>query len=148
MRGSGCRHRGEDENMITHLSDDFFIISISHVISKSLGYHRAWNKNETSTERANAWDKALLYFTEIITSYDFVWFIEDDVHIHSLSSFLRVHEDAMREKADFTTKFITKKKFQKLYLKSPLYNSLVCACGLCDELPVTLCVHRVLAYLV
>ena len=114
MRGSGCRHRGEDENMITHLSDDFFIISISHVISKSLGYHGAWKKNETSTVRANAWDKALLYFTEIMTSYDFVWFLEDDVYIHSLSSFLRVHEDAMREKADFTTKFITKKKFQKL----------------------------------
>jgi hypothetical protein len=40
----------------------------------------------------------------------------------------------MREKADFTTKFITKKKFQKLYLKSPLYNSLVCACGLSRRL--------------
>ena len=98
-----------DENMITHLSDDFFIVSISDDISKSLGYHGAWNKNETSTRRANAWDKALLYFTEIVTFYDFVWFIEDDVYIHSVSSFLRVHEDTMRAKADFTAKFITMK---------------------------------------
>ena len=98
-----------DHTELRHLSNDIRVVSISHNISKSLGYHGAWNKNETSTRRANGWDKALLYFTEIVTFYDFVWFIEDDVYIHSVSSFLRVHEDTMRAKADFTAKFITMK---------------------------------------
>jgi len=93
-----------DETALSFLSNGVTVISIHHAVSTSIGYHNSATKNQNSKERANAWDKSLLYFTEIATKYEFVWFLEDDVHIHSLSSFLRVHEDTMRDKADLAAK--------------------------------------------
>ena len=113
------------------------VISIHHSVSTSIGYHSSSTKDEHSKKRANAWDKSLLFFAEIATKYEFVWFIEDDVYIHSLLSFLIVHEDAMRAKADLASKsFISKhsKKYQRQYLKEPVFVSLVPAVGVSRQI--------------
>jgi hypothetical protein len=126
-----------DETALSFLSNGVTVISIHHAVSTSIGYHSSTTKNQNSKERAYAWDKSLLYFTEIATKYEFVWFLEDDVHIRSLSSFLRVHEDTMREKADLAVEDLIPKhsnKYKRLYLKEPVFVSLVPAVGVSRRL--------------
>ena len=90
-----------ETNRSTH---DVDITNIHSRVSESLGYLRARTLENSSEQSIHLWDKALWYFTEIATKYEFVWFIEDDVYIHSVSSFLIVHEDAVRMKADISLK--------------------------------------------
>jgi len=70
---------------------DVDITNIHSRVSESLGYLRTRTMENSTEQHVHLWDKSLLYFSEIATKYEFVWFIEDDVYIHSLSSFLRVH---------------------------------------------------------
>jgi len=70
---------------------DVDITNIHSRVSESLGYLRARTMENSAEQHIHLWDESLLYFSEIATKYEFVWFIEDDVYIHSLSSFLRVH---------------------------------------------------------
>jgi len=126
-----------DETALSFLSNDVSVISIDHAVSTSIGYHSSWTKDEKSKERANAWDKSLLYFAEIAIGYEFVWFLEDDVYIHSLASFLIVHKDAMRAKADLAVKDLVSKhskKFKRLYLKEPVFDALVPAVGVSRQI--------------
>lgn len=43
------------------------------------GYQYSTKEYNPSSKPVISWDKALYYFCEINTNYDFVWFIEDDV---------------------------------------------------------------------
>jgi len=141
-----------DRNEVTKSSVGYTqIISINSMDSKRIGYY--WGgKAELSIDKyqssnigienpsayyhkhINAWDKSLLYFTEIAMHHSFVWFIEYDVYIPSISSFLKVHNDSVSQKADLVIRESTELSYARAhkfnhFLKAPLYNSLACVVG-------------------
>jgi hypothetical protein len=117
------------------------VISINSMDSKDVGYF--WggskhiygrnSKNQAAYYRKyiNAWDKSLLYFTEIATQHSFVWFIEYDVHIPSIRAFLRVHKESIvSQKADLVIRESTEISHARVHkLKAPFYSSLACTVG-------------------
>lgn len=106
------------DNNYTHISHhrNITTLSISNQIASTYGYTNGGNNYhynrviENNTEIfgkstiPNAWDKALFYFTMIDPHYEFVWFIEDDVYISSIYSFLYIHNNSIKKKSDVTIK--------------------------------------------
>jgi len=85
----------------------------------------------------NAWDKAIYYFSEINTTYDNVWLIEDDVYFHSEKTLLDI--DNKYTESDLLTNTITPKSDDmksswhwhwclfSIELPEPHYRAMVCA---------------------
>jgi hypothetical protein len=66
---------------ISHLQNKypkFKFIQINDQLCFQKGYH---HMTYSITKTPVSWDKAIYYFSEINDSYDFFWFIEDDVFI-------------------------------------------------------------------
>ena len=123
------------------------VISINSMDSKGVGYFWAGNKHiygrnnknpaDFYRKYINAWDKSLLYFTEIATQHSFVWFIEYDVYIPSMSAFLSVYNDSVvSHKADLVIRELSNSRVYKFnhFLKAPFYSSLACVVGVSRKL--------------
>ena len=90
-----------------------------------------------------SWDKALYYFTLINNKYEHVWFIEDDVFIHSANNIIKL--DNIYSKSDLIVKANNINPDGKLSnwnhwsqinntLILPWSMSMVCICRLSKEL--------------
>lgn len=67
------------------------IIQIDDNICKTKGYIKTSMVSFKKTPIS--WDKALYFFTEIETYYDFVWFLEDDVFIPNINTLKNIDHD-------------------------------------------------------
>ena len=87
----------------------------------------------------SAWDKALYFFARVSVHHHFVWFIEEDVFIPSIQSFLSLHE-LYRTSADLVARGIEYNfdgRMGSWYhwplaqetFSLPWTNSMVCAVG-------------------
>jgi len=56
-------------------------ITVDDDICSAQGYK---NSNYCVKKNPSAWDKAFYYFSFVDTSYDYVWFLEDDVFVSSI----------------------------------------------------------------
>lgn len=56
-------------------------ITLDDDICSAQGYK---NSNYCVKKNPSAWDKAFYYFSVVDTSYDYVWFLEDDVFVSSI----------------------------------------------------------------
>ncbi len=72
------------------ISSTVQFLQFNETVLMHYGFHRA---NIVGTRRpCSAWDKALYYFSRQSTHYSFVWFIEEDVFIPSITAFLSLHQ--------------------------------------------------------
>jgi len=140
-----------DYNHMSH-NGNITIISIAHQLSLHAGYNRGGRRyyEDKAIENGevvrgkntipNSWDKALFYFAAIDQHYEFVWFIEDDVYISSLSAFMIVHEQSLNRSTDLTVKEAHEKNKDKhkvyimAHIAQPWYWSLVVAIGVSKQL--------------
>jgi hypothetical protein len=126
-------------------------ISISHQLTMHAGYNRGGNRyyHDRIIENGelilgnntipNSWDKAIFYFSAIDQHYDFVWLIEDDVYISSVSTFMAVHEQSLNCSTDLTVREAIKhpidlRKRYMAHTVQPWYRSLVVAVGVSKRL--------------
>ena len=141
------------DNDYNQVSDNKNItsISISHQLTMYAGYNRGGNRyyHDRIIENGelilgkntipNSWDKAIFYFAAIDQHYEFVWFIEDDVYILSLSTFMAVHEQSLNCSTDLAVREAIKHPIdlRKRYMANtvhPWYRSLVVAAGVSTRL--------------
>jgi hypothetical protein len=91
-------------------------------------------------KKVMSWDKAFYYFCKINNSYEYIWFIEDDVFF--LSEDILINIDNHFPTSDLLTKdnFVVHSKEDYCHshfiktLEYPLYISMVCACRLSKRL--------------
>jgi hypothetical protein len=94
----------------------------------------------TAKLRPCAWEKAMFHFCVIETSYDFVWFIEDDVLITSLQTIPDIDRKypfadllcRSNDPLDITSKWPHLKTARSL--PKPWFFSMMCACRLSKNL--------------
>lgn len=67
--------------------DTINIIQVSNEDCKKNGYIRLTYR---FNNEVTAWDKALYYFSKLDTSYDTIWFIEDDVFFHEEQTLVNI----------------------------------------------------------
>lgn len=89
-----------------------------------------------------AWDRAMYYFTSFNTSYDFVWFLEDDVFIYGEETIQTV--DKKYQKSDLLCRDKTPQskpgEWQWFWpaihinFEGPYFQSLICAVRMSSEL--------------
>ena len=101
--------------------------------------------------RPSAWDKALYYFCEKNTSYDYVWFIEDDVFIPNKYTVYNIDKKKRNHNSHLlccgnnngSLSYQTKDEIMKTWwgwclaegkIEKPWENSMVCACRLSKKL--------------
>ena len=73
------------------LYPNIHILQISNELCKQLGY----NDSNTAVYPAYvtiAWDKAIYYFSEIETTYDYVWLIEEDVFFYNQQAVINIDQ--------------------------------------------------------
>jgi hypothetical protein len=128
----------KNENKL-FVKNNITFLSIESEIAKKNGYSNANLKPRV----VQAWDKALFYFTKVSHTYEFVWFIEYDVYVPSLKTFLDVHKKAMYDRSDLVVKENivvdsswphSKKRVSHFHIDKPWYHSLDCAAGLSKRL--------------
>jgi hypothetical protein len=107
-----------------------------------------YNTRNHSTKKVNAWDKAIFYFIYINSSYDHVWFIEDDVLILSDDTLINI--DAKFPDSDLLSSSNSPSKQHEvenhewfwdfaIYLFGfPAYCSMVCACRMSKNMLLTI----------
>jgi len=74
------------------------VIQIPNETCKAAGF---FNMTMTLKREITAWDKAIYYFSTMNTTYDRVWFVEEDVFFHSEQTLLNI--DAAHPSADLLT---------------------------------------------
>jgi len=62
------------------VSDKITILHINDEESKNAKFYNA-NTSSTIKKTPTSWDKSLYYFCRLNTSYDFIWFLEEDVFV-------------------------------------------------------------------
>jgi hypothetical protein len=107
-----------------------------------------FNTRNLANTMVNAWDKALFYFMYINTSYEYVWFIEDDVFISSDEALIDI--DKEYPNSDLLTSSNSPSKRCEvdnnewfwnyaIYLFGfPAYCSMVCACRMSKNMLQTI----------
>lgn len=79
------------DDPIYKLNSNVEFIHISDREAISANYYNS-TTNTIYHKKVTSWDKALYYFCKLDTSYDFVWFIEDDVFIPTLQTLPNIDE--------------------------------------------------------
>ena len=74
------------------------VIQIPNEVCKAAGFFKM---TMTLKREITAWDKAIYYFSTVNTTYDRVWFVEEDVFFHSEQTLLDI--DAAYTTADLLT---------------------------------------------
>jgi hypothetical protein len=72
-----------DRSTNGYTSDIIQFINIDDNVCYNEGYT---NMNYWVPKNPSAWDKAMYYFCKIDPSYDYVWFLEDDVFVSSIQA--------------------------------------------------------------
>jgi hypothetical protein len=101
------------------------------------GYHSTMTKDSVLNKNPISWDKFLLHFCKIDTSFDFIWVFEDDVFVPSVDTIVNLHNkyggyDLVTpnnfkregEAMDWHWKHVIDK------INPPYYFSMVCAMGI------------------
>jgi hypothetical protein len=108
------------------------IINIDNNMSLLNGYRNA--NTAVMPKTPIAWDKAIYYFSQINLSYDFVWFIEEDVLVPSIKTIPNI--DAKYGSEDLLVASHISYEEEPLWLhwkeanfqiNKPYYKSMVCA---------------------
>lgn len=85
-----------DDNSNKLLINDLVnYIQIDDSVCERYGYHsfnNFINKNKNNTVCISAWDKALFYFSNLNKSYEYIWFVEDDVFVPNINLFETIDE--------------------------------------------------------
>jgi hypothetical protein len=82
-----------DDNNYTNpllISSTVRFLQFNETVLMYYGFHRA--NFAGVCKPCSAWDKALYYFSRQSTHHSFVWFIEEDVFIPSITAFLSLHK--------------------------------------------------------
>lgn len=140
-----------------YTSDIVQFITIDDNICSSEGYR---NMNYCVPKNPSAWDKAIYYFCKIDPSYDYVWFLEDDVFVSSIHAVSNVdkiygHADLLCKENTIITDGHTSgwtHRFQALeHHPLPWYISMICACrisrALLQKIKEYVDIHHTLFYL-
>jgi hypothetical protein len=123
-----------------YTSDIIQFINIEDNVCYNEGYK---NMNYCVPKNPSAWDKAMYYFCKIDPSYDYVWFLEDDVFVSSIDAVSNM--DKKYPECDLLSKQNTKITdghtsewihWQQGLDHHPLpwYISMICACRLSKAL--------------
>lgn len=104
--------------------------------------HGFINANFTLKKNVSGWEKALLYFSNINTKYNNIWFIEDDVFFNNEKTLINI--DLLYNDADLISNRmkanIDGKKDYWLWnnininFNPPYYNGMVCACRMSQKI--------------
>uniref|UniRef100_A0A6C0D328 Glycosyltransferase n=1 Tax=viral metagenome TaxID=1070528 RepID=A0A6C0D328_9ZZZZ len=93
-----------DDNSVSYiemfdLSSNIKIIQIDNNVC----YHKQYTNCNSAVGFSDviSWDKALYIMSEIYVEYDNIWFIEDDVFIHSENTLLNIDKQEQYNNADF-----------------------------------------------
>ncbi|WP_396189533.1 hypothetical protein [Flavobacterium sp.] len=102
------------------------------------------NTQGTEKTMVHSWDKSLYYFTHVNTTYEFVWFIEDDVFIPSDDTILNIdikykEHDLLVANNNISKDFEVEKgiwhwKYAIQIFGFPSYCSMTCACRMSHNL--------------
>lgn len=121
-------------------------IQYDAALVSSHGYTRSCVGALTMFKECTAWDKALYHFCEVDTSYDFLWFVEDDVLIPTVGSIQRltdkyshtcdlaVHDNYCQATGDLNTWHWGRIHQNGYVFDLPWYKSMVCAVGVSSKL--------------
>jgi hypothetical protein len=101
-------------------------------------------------QKVNAWDKALYYFSVVNTSYEHVWFIEDDVYFYNEHTIVNI-DNKYPDQDLLCNKIIPKSDDMKstwfwhwplftINLPEPHFRAMVCASRLSKKLLA--CIHN------
>jgi hypothetical protein len=135
----------QKDSYTVYLCIDDNKFNTSHISLKIIKY----NENECiskgfrglslSTNRPIAWDKAMYHVCRKDTSYDYVYFIEDDVFITShtvIDTIDKKHPNAdlLCQAHNSETEHPAWPHWHTTNLPKPLYHSMVCACRLSRKL--------------
>jgi hypothetical protein len=117
------------------------IIQINDAYCQSTGYT---NSSFMIEKKPSGWDKALLYFSKMNTTYDHCWFCEDDVFFNSVNTIIDI--DKEYPTSDLLCRYGGKNEtgdlqgwhWQQAYpfFELPWLNAMVCCCRLSKRLLV------------
>lgn len=143
----------DDERYIPTEYENIHYINHSRKECEQNGYNHALAPHHVN--RPSAWDKAIYHFCEINTSYEYVWFIEDDVFIPTKYTLYNI--DKKYKKSDLLccgnknndSSYLTitsEEKKDTIFnlwwawelaegkIEKPWENSMVCACRISKKL--------------
>lgn len=83
-----------EKSQLQSTEDGVYYLSVKNTLPVTLGFHSL----TFGQGQANGWDKAIFVFSKIFKSFEFIWFIEDDVYIPSAEVFFGVHNQIFRHK--------------------------------------------------
>jgi len=132
----------DDNYLIKNYNPNINFIKIDKnlCLNKNLIYSIECSVYEINTRSQNkmvtAWDKAIYYFTFENTSYEHIWFIEDDVFISSINSLEKINENFPDSDLLTATNNLFKDyeandwlwPFCLQIFQKPCYCSMMCAC--------------------
>ena len=83
-----------DSNNIKYTSTGFPNVKIIQIVNSEAANAGFTNSSSAISplQTVNAWDKALYYFSKLNTSYENVWFFEDDVYFYNEFTIMRLDE--------------------------------------------------------
>jgi len=123
-----------------YTSDIVQFLTIDDNVCSSEGYK---NTNYCVPKNPSAWDKAFYYFCKIDPSYDYVWFLEDDVFvssIHAVSNIDKIYPegDLLCKENRINTDGHTDDWMHWVQIVDrhplPWYISMICACRMSKAL--------------
>ena len=114
-------------------------IQINDDYCKSKGY---MNANFIIEKKPSGWDKAMLYFTKMVTDYDHCWFCEDDVFFYNMNTIKKI--DNNYPNSDLLCKKYNMNETGNMmdwhwhqaqpFFDLPWLNTMVCCCRLSNKL--------------
>ncbi len=129
-----------DRNIPLSQHDRIKIIQIDDALCYANGFHHmTYSIQKTPV----SWDKAFYYFTrdERIESYDYIWFIEDDVFIPSIETIhnidARYDQHLLSQSCAMSLSYDTpgwQWHVARGHIGLPLFSSLMCACRISRDL--------------
>lgn len=120
------------ESYISTMYKSVKVINIDSNICEKNGFRNA--NTAVFPKTPISWDKALFYFSKIDTSYDYVWFLEEDVLVPSLNTIPNI--DAKYTSGDLLVASHISYQEEPLWthwkeaitlMQKPCYKSMVCA---------------------
>jgi len=133
------------------------LIQIPNEVCKEAGF---FNMTMTLKREITAWDKAIYYFSTIQTSYEHVWFIEEDVFFHNEQTLRNI--DKANKTADLLTNRLAENRtggrtdwhWPKVKIEGippPYYSCMCCASRisrrLLDKIKEYAAAHKTLFFL-
>jgi hypothetical protein len=89
-----------DPNEVVQTEEGIYLISLDASTTRKSGFRLVDNSKHNLNKEVTSWDKVLFFFSTVLSTYEFVWLIEYDVLIPTITAFNVVDTFARSRKAD------------------------------------------------